>query len=202
MKRKVASNAGKSVYCYFSKSDIWKLLSLFLLVFLASANGFWSSIKRERDVIRNSDIGKIAVGLESYKQAFGSYPESSEDGRIVACAGKDTKVLRDRRGSPVREPGASRDKLVNLVPCDWGKDSLRDALDGNYPPFLDKLPQDPLAEKGFSYRYSFKDGKYFIYVAYETKKMPDYSRNVLSQKEKCGTKFCNAARTNGVVMVK
>ncbi len=184
------------------KKDIWRLFLIFLAVFLASFWGFQESLKRERDVGRSKDIGNIARALEAYRAVFGYYPDSSEDGRIIACADANTKVLRDKSGFGIREPGAVRDKIINMIPCDWGKDGLCDPLDGNYPPFLEKLPQDPFADKGFSYRYFFKDGKYFIYASYETRKMPDYSEGILSQKIKCGVRFCNAARTNGVAVVK
>jgi len=183
------------------KKDFWKLFFLFFLVFIASILGFNESTKGERDVRRNEDISNIAKAIEAYRQAFGYYPES-KDGKIVACAGPDTKVLRDRNGFGIREKGAVRDKLVGLVPCEWGQDPLRDASDGNYPAFLDKLPQDPEFGRGFSYRYEFENGHYFVYVAYETKRMSDYSKNVLSKRIVCGTKFCNASRTNGVEIVK
>jgi len=183
------------------KKDFWKLFFLFFLVSLASALGFNESAKRERDVRRNEDISNVAKAIEAYKQAFGYYPES-KDGKIVACAGNDTKVLRDKNVLGIREKGASRDKLVGLAPCEWGQDPLRDVSDGNYPAFLDKLPQDPESSRGFSYRYDFENGRYFVYVAYETKRMPDYSKNVLNKKVACGYKFCNGARTNGIEIVK
>lgn len=184
------------------RKDVLKLFLIFFVVFAASFFGFQESLKRERDQRRSEDIGNIARALEAYKIAFGYYPESSEDGRIVACAGNNTRVLRDKTGVGIRELGALRDKIVNMVPCDWGQDSLGDPLDDNYPPFLEKIPQDPLANKGLSYKYSFNDGRYFIYTAYETKKMPDYSKSILDQRIKCGVHFCNSARTNGVVTVK
>lgn len=179
-----------------------RVFLVFLLVLVVSFYGFSEAKKRERDVKRNADISLVAQALEAYRQAFGYYPEVSDDGRIIACAGEDTKVLKDQNGLGVREPGAVRDKLVNLVPCDWGKDALRDALDGNYPAFLEIIPQDPLSDKGYSYRYEFKDGKYYVYVSYETRRMPDYNKNILLQKIKCGIVFCNAARSNGVEIVR
>ncbi len=182
--------------------DILRLFLIFFIVFLVSVFGFSESLKRERDLRRSEDIGNIARALEDYRRVFGYYPDSSEDGRIIACADDNTKVLRDKTGMSVKESGALRDKIVDMVPCDWGKDSLRDPLDSNYPPFLEKIPQDPLSYKGFSYIYFFKDGKYFIYAAYETKRMPDYSKNILYQKISCGVRFCNTARTNGVAVVK
>jgi hypothetical protein len=181
--------------------DYFKIAFIFILVFTASLWSFDNSRKRERDVKRNEDISNIAKAVEAYKIAFGYYPDSS-DGKIVACSGPQTKVLKDKNGIPVREKGALRDKLVGLVPCEWGKDSLGDASDGNYPAFLEKLPQDPLSQKGFSYRYDLEDGQYFVYVSYETQKMPDFSKNISRQKISCGLKFCNAGRTNGVELVK
>jgi len=183
------------------KKDFWKLFFLFFLVFMASALGFNESAKRERDVRRNEDISNIAKAIEAYKQAFGYYPES-KDGKIVACANPNTKVLRDKNGFGIREKGASRDKLVGLAPCEWGQDPLRDASDGNYPAFLDKLPQDPESSRGFSYRYDFENGRYFVYVTYETKRMPDYSNNVLKKRILCGKKFCNGGRTNGIEILR
>lgn len=179
-----------------------KVFLVFLLVLTASFYGFSEAKRRERDLKRNADISAVAQALEAYRQAFGYYPQSSDDGRIIACAGENTKVLKDRSGFEVREPGAVRDKLVNLVPCDWGNDALRDAVDGNYPAFLELIPQDPLSDNGYSYRYDFKDGKYYVYVSYETKRMPDYNKNILLQKIDCGIAFCNAARTNGVEIVR
>lgn len=183
------------------KSDFFKLLIIIFFVFLSSLLGFSESIKRERDIRRNEDVSKIAKAIEDYKVTFGYYPES-QDGKIMACAGINTKVVRDENNTPVKEKGAVRYKLTGLAPCEWGKDALRDAWDGNYPAFLDKLPQDPKSSDGFSYRYDFKDGNYFVYVSYETKRMPDYSKNILSQRIACGVRFCNAARRNGVEIVK
>jgi len=181
---------------FLRKNEILGILIILFFILLANFISFKISQRNARDVQRNLDLGAVRQGLELYFQDYRYYPLSSADGKIVACKGEETKVLRDNRGFPVREKNAKKPKLVNLKECQWGKDGLFDVQDYNYPSYLSKLPQDPLQEKGFSYRY-FSDGtKFQIYGAFEGKTLKEYDKEIARLQIFCGTKVCNFGKAS------
>jgi hypothetical protein len=163
---------------------------IFALLIIFSYINYLVSLRKERDFQRKLDIATIAKGVESYALDYGSYPLSSDDGKIIACKGADTDYLRNEKGDVVKY-SSNKAPLVNLVPCNWGKDSLRDVLDVNYPNYISTIPKDPHQEMGASYVY-FSDGEgYYVFGSYEGKSEIEYSSEVKDLNVACGVRICN-----------
>lgn len=180
------------------KSDIAKILIVFALVFLANYWGFVSAFKRERDNRRILNIGDLETGLKRYYSEFGYYPASDGEGRIVACRGPYTNFEKTAEGVVVAKPGFDKAKLINLVPCQWGKDALLDAMDVNYPAYINTIPEDPRSAKGFSYKYISDGVSFRILASLELKESDNYSKKIKKEKIKCGVKYCNFERHAGL----
>ena len=179
------------------KSDFWGILIILILIVLVTLFNFQISKKNERDKIRNLDVTNIAKGLEKYRVDYGYYPKSDSEGKIIACKGDET-VIQKVNGKPVYRTGAKKPILLNLIPCNWGEDSLYDVTDINYPHYLDLIPADPQFDSGVSYKYESDGSGYKIYVSYEGKTTMDYRKSIKEKKILCGRRFCNAGRMNGV----
>jgi type II secretory pathway pseudopilin PulG len=182
---------------YLKKKEFLGIGVILGLIVIASLFGFSESKKRARDEQRNLDISAISAGLEKYKADYGYYPGSSNDGEIVACMGENTRVVKDKSGNPLKQKGANKYTLENLIACQWGHDALQDVMDINYPSYLKTLPVDPQFAEGITYFYQQKEGQYFVYASYETKDISDFSQAVKDKKIACGSRVCNVARTNG-----
>jgi type II secretory pathway pseudopilin PulG len=175
------------------KKDIVVILFVFFLVFLSNYVGFSNSLKRQRDIQRILDIGKIESGLRSYRSEYGAYPLSTDDGRILACPGPNTKYVTDETGKPVVTT-FKKSKLKNLIPCEWGKDSLWDATDINYPAYIDGLPKDPMGEKGYKYIYRSDGNGFEIYGHLELREHKEFDNLILKKNIDCGKVTCNFGR--------
>lgn len=173
--------------------EILIVVSVFAFVLVANFIGFNTSLKRQRDIQRILDIGKIESGLKLYKEDFGEYPLSSDDGRIMACPGPETGVEMDETGKP-KASLFKKPKLVGLIPCQWGKDSLLDASDINYPPYIDGIPTDPLQNKGLIYLYKSGGQGYQLLAHLELKEHKEFDILILRRKVKCGKEYCNFGR--------
>lgn len=175
------------------KTFIWYLLTPFVLVWLANLLGFSTSFRRMRDAQRNLDVGFVVKGLQAYRADYGTYPLSTDDGRIVACAGELTGIVKTDMNLPVYEPGANKPKLKNLASCQWGTDYLGDPMDVNAPKYISVLPKDPLSQKGLYYRYE-SDGRTFsLYAHFEINHDIGYDKGIAA---KCGSRKCNLKRSS------
>jgi len=174
---------------------------IFFCVIVATLLGFRSSFMRERDIQRVLDIGALEVGINKYYSEFGFYPEASVDGRIVACIGDKTVFETDSTGK-VKFTSNKKVKLLNLIPCEWGKDPLGDAGDLEYPPYVSIIPKDPLSDKGGSYKYLSNGKHYQILASFETKEINDYDPDIKKRREKCGNVICNFGRSDGIILSK
>ena len=180
-----------------TKRDVVGVSVIFIAIFIITFLNFLVSKRNERDKIRNLDITNIAKALEKYRVDYGYYPKSDSKGRIIACKG-DKTVIKKIKGKPIHKVGAKKPILLNLIPCDWGKDSLYDVSDINYPHYLENIPADPQSDSGVSYRYESNGSEYKVYVSYEGKTTTDYRKSIEERKILCGRRFCNAGRTVGV----
>jgi len=176
-----------------SKKDIVILFCIFLLVLISNFVGFTTSLKRQRDIQRILDIGKIESGLNKYKIEYGEYPLSDNEGQMLACPGPKTGVELDETGKP-KASLFKKPKMVNLIPCVWGKDSLLDASDINYPAYIDKLPADPLQDKGYKYVYKSNGKGYEILGHLELREHKEFDKLILNMKILCGKPYCNFGR--------
>lgn len=158
------------------KESIW-LLFILIFVFAVSFSNLRVSLRRARDVQRKNDIRLVSDSLVRYQTDFGSFP-LSQDGKIVACKGPDTK--KDARGI-----------ITGFIPCEWRLDSLKDVFDESYPPYVTTLPDDPNYQKGIDYIY-FSDGQLFqIYAALEGKDEAEYDTKIVARGIICGAQICN-----------
>ncbi len=162
---------------FFTRKELFGVILILGAIVLASLNNFKVSLRRARDVQRKSDIRAVSDALERYSGDFGAFP-LSEDGKIVACRGPETKI--DEKG-----------RISGLTFCEWGKDALADISDPSYPPYKDKLPQDPFFEKGFAYIYLASASHFQLYASLEGADEPEYDPRIVARNLSCGGDICN-----------
>lgn len=161
----------------FSKNELLAIVIILAAITAASLSNFRISLRRARDTQRKNDIGTLTDALVRYGGDFGSFP-ISQDGKIVACRGPETKI--DKKG-----------RITNLVACEWGKDSLADISNPPYPAYISTLPADPETEKGPRYIY-FSNGRRFqFYASLEGADEAEYDGKILARKISCGSRICN-----------
>lgn len=174
---------------FFNKKESIWILVIFLFLLTASYIGYTDAKKRERDITRLLDFGNTAKAIEAFKRDFDTYPLSTENGELIACIGEDTDYIRDDLGRFVVSK-AGKPLRSNLIACEWGKDPLMEDL------YLEILPKDTQDDEGVKYVY-ISDGEGFaLFGSYETKEMPDYSKDVKEQNTDCGTRICNFVRAS------
>jgi hypothetical protein len=169
----------------FTKSEVRAVGVILLGIFVLSFFNFRVSLRRARDSQRKSDIGSIYEALNNYFQDFGQFPLSSADGKIIACKGPETKL------DPLTGV------VINLVPCGWGQDALRDVMDLEYPEYLKALPADIHAKKGATYLYLSTGSRYQLYAALEGKTEAEYDVKIVARNLKCGLRICNFGKASG-----
>jgi len=169
----------------FTKIELISLGLIFLVLVGVSAPNFAASIKRARDQVRRDDMAAIQGAMASYLNDFGSLPGSSPDGKIMACKKPDSKIEVDAKGRLV----------VDLIPCEWGHDSIVDLTPGSSKVYLDKIPLDPDTKKGVNYVY-FSDGKrYQVFTSFEVKSQAEYNPKIEARNINCGARICNVGRS-------
>ena len=169
---------------FFTRQELFAVILILGVIVVASLTNFKVSLRRSRDVQRKNDVRSVTDALVKYSEDFGPFP-LSEDGKIVACRGPETKV--DEKG-----------RITGLVACEWGEDALADVSDPSYPPYKEKLPQDPLFKKGFRYLY-LSSGRHFqLYASLEGTDEPEYDAKIIARKLSCGDFICNFGLSYGV----
>lgn len=134
-------------------------------------------------------MASLKTMAENYKKDFGTYPLSTEDGRFLACIAPGDTVKLDEKGR----------LIANLIPCEWGKDSLRDLTPGSTKVYFEQLPGDPHHNQGVKYVY-FSDGaRVQIYAALEGDDDAEYDPKVVARNLNCGNEICNLGRGYGCV---
>lgn len=170
----------------FNKAEIVWISVIFLILFAISYPNFIVSLRRARDVTRKSDIGAIANGLNEFFEDFGTYPLSSEDGRIIGCLKEGTT------------PGVDKKErlTVDLSPCKWGEEPLIDLTPGSTKIYLSVVPVDPNNSKEVKYRYFSNGRKFQIFTALEGSDEPEFDPKVLARSIDCGVWKCNMGRAS------
>lgn len=166
---------------------------VFGIVVLVSLFNFKGALRKARDYQRKYDINRIVDALEIYKEEFGFYPPSSEDGKILGCKkqGVNEEDLIDTKTDVTFE-----EKLKGIFEeCEWGKDSLRDITDLNYPAYIDPLPADPDTQKGVNYFYVSNVSYFQVFGAFEGKSEPEYREGVENRNLMCGKRVCNFGKS-------
>jgi hypothetical protein len=180
----------------FTKQETLVIGIILLAIVVVSLNNFKIAIRRSRDAQRRGDLAAISEALDKFHEDFGYFPFSSTDNRIAACRPDDfDELLQDS----VREEGFDYlHYFSGLVPCQWGKDSLRDLSDESYPAYLASIPADPRTEKGFSYVYLSNGNRYQIYAYLEGEESEaGYYQGVVDRGLSCGSKVCNYGKSFG-----
>jgi type II secretory pathway pseudopilin PulG len=176
----------------FTKPELISLSLIFLLLVVISVPNFVLSLRRARDQVRRDDMGALQHGLDEYHADFRQFPLSSPDGKIIACKAPDTTPVVDAKGR----------LKVDLIPCEWGRDSLIDLTPGSSKVYVKVIPGDPGLDKGITYKY-FSDGESFqIFAALEGKDEPEYDEKIIARNISCGTQICNLARSSGCSIYK
>lgn len=123
-----------------SKSEILMVGSVFLFILGISAFQLKIGQMKTRDAQRKADVELVARALRAYKDDHKFLPvEATGSGKINSC-GKNGEFA-----------------------CEWGTGKIVDAQNVVY---MEKLPVEPFAFKGWSYMY---DGQK-IYVVLENKR--------------------------------
>jgi len=174
---------------FFTKEEILVVFGILVIIVLISLQNFKISLRRARDAQRKDGVGTIANGLARYRDDFARFPLSSSDGKILACR---PKVSDDEKEK----------KIVVFEPCEWGEDSLRDALDLSYPAYIETIPSDPNYESGSYYLYLSNGSRFQIYAALEGDDEDEYDPNIVQRGLKCGEKLCDFGRSSGVPLDK
>lgn len=168
----------------FSKEELFALIIIFGILIVISVPNFVVSLRRSRDQTRRDELGAIQAALGNYHEAFGSFPASTPDGKLLACKRPEDKVTTDAKGNLV----------VNLIPCEWGRDGLVDLTPGSSNIYIKTLPGDPFFSKGVSYRY-ISDGNMFqLFGSFEGSDEAEYDSKIVDRNIKCGNKICNVGR--------
>lgn len=164
------------------KEAFWVLVILFVISLISFFN-FKTSLRRSRDAERKADIRTISDGLAAYQKDFGFFP-LSQDGKIVACKGSDTRV--DEKG-----------RILGLIPCEWGKDPLKDVLDENYPAYIETLPDDPYYDRGYTFTYFSNASRFQVYASLEGEDEAEFDPKIVARAVFCGVKLCNYGLSSG-----
>lgn len=170
---------------FFTRKELLAVVLIFSAIILASLSNFKVSLRRARDVQRKSDIRAVSDALERYSGDFGAFPHSV-DGKIVSCRGPETKI--DEKG-----------RITGLTTCEWGVDALADISDPSYPPYKDKLPEDPYSGKGFAYIYLSNANRFQLYASLEGADEPEYDQGIIARNLSCGSYICNFGIGYGAV---
>lgn len=166
----------------FTKTEIKSLIVIFLILVGISWPNFSLSLRRSRDQIRRDDMGNIQAAIDSYYSDYGIFPASTEDGRMVVCK------------------GAEKNGIIEIIPCEWGRDTWVNLTPGVSKEYMRVLPGDPSAKKGFRYLY-FSDGsRYQLFASMEGPDEPSYDQKLADRKVMCGNSVCNIGRVNNVPM--
>jgi len=169
----------------FTKNELIGLLAIFLILIVISAPNFLLSLRRARDQVRRDDMGAFQHAMDEYHADFGEFPKSSPDGKLVACKSPNDKAEIDKNGRV----------LVNLVPCEWGYDSLVDLTPGSNKVYLKVIPGDPQAKNKIQYTYSSDGGRYQILASLEGSDEPEYDLKIAKRGVLCGMRVCNIGRS-------
>lgn len=173
---------------FLKRSEIFAFFLLIFFIVVVSYFNFQVSFRRERDNIRRNDLTAVVDALEAYRRDYNVYPTSTEDGKIVACAGPNTIVVRKNRQKMF---------VKDAVGCDWGKDNMYlDPNDIKSSKLLSPIPQDPELVDGLSYFYISDGLEFQIFAFFEGKDEKEYDQNIEVLGLMCGSKICNVGKTS------
>jgi len=171
----------------FSKKETISIIVIFLVLVAISMPNFIVSLRRARDQVRRDDMGRLQSALADYEADFGTFPMSTSDGRIIACKAPNAKVQIDKNGRI----------NIDLIPCEWGRDSFTDLTPGSKKVYMGTLPSDPQENQGVKYLYSSDGIRYQILSSMEGTDEPEYDKTIVAREVMCGSRVCNMGRAFG-----
>ena len=170
----------------FSKIEAISLIVIFSILITISVPNFIVSLRRARDQVRRDDMGVLVHALTEYSADYGAFPTSSDDGLIMDCLKPGETPVKDSKDM----------RIINLIPCQWGKDAFTDLINGRI--YMSILPREPDYEKGAKYLY-FSDGnRYQTYGAMEGMDEAEIDPKIVAMGLVCGDKICNVGRSYNV----
>lgn len=180
---------------FFSKKETLGIVVILTLIFVASLYNFRISLRRARDAQRKADLGQIANAAGAFQNDFGFYPPSL-DGKIVACKKDGVDNYSEYKDS-LSSNSNEIDLFEIYAPCEWGKDSLSDIFDPEYPPYVETLPQDPHSSTGGHYTYISSGNRFQLYAGLEGKDEDDAQSKIAERNISCGIRICDFGRASG-----
>lgn len=156
----------------FTKKQFTFLTTVLIIISSVTVVNLFASYRKSRDNERKNDLGDIVKRIGDYEKRFGSFPLSSEDGKIIGCNGFQDKLGR-----------------WFFKPCEWAENKVNS-------PFFDPLPHDPYVDKGRHFVYRSNGKTFQLYAALEGTYEDEYDKNILARGISCGDVSCNAGRTN------
>ena len=161
----------------FTLIELIVVISIIAILAVIALGGFRSTQYKARDGQRKSDLKQIANALEVIYYDHGRYPDSDDNGNMLAC--------------PYDPDDPSKSDS-----CTWGSGEVEtkdeDAL------YIRKLQEDPSSGNYF-YR-SFDNGqKYQLYARLENPNDPDLISDlpeITDPLPDCGNNDCNFAITS------
>ena len=167
----------------FSRTEVISLLIIFSILIVVSVPNFVISLRRARDQIRRDDMGLVQKALGEYYSDFKAFPTGSPDGRIMNCLRAGDKPVQGKDGMWKVDP----------IPCDWGKDPLKNLFsDKIYMPIL---PIDPDYQKGVTFLYLSDGNRYQLFAAMEGMEEAEIDPKIIARNLKCGSRVCNIGRS-------
>jgi len=181
---------------FFNKKETVGVVIILTLILAASLYNFRISLRRARDAQRKADLGQMADAIGAFQNDFGFYPPSL-DGKIVACKKEEVSNYAEYQESLIL--GENKIDLFEIyAPCEWGKDSLADVFDPEYPPYVKTLPDDPHASQGAYYTYLSNGNRFQIYTGLEGKD-EDAAQSLIAKRDiSCGLRICDFGRASGL----
>ena len=180
---------------FFSKKETLGVVVILTLILIASLYNFRISLRRARDAQRKADLGQMANAVGAFQNDFGFYPPSL-DGKIVACKKDGVDNYTEYKDSLALKSDEI-DLFEIYAPCEWGKDSLSDIFDSEYPPYVKTLPQDPHSSTGGHYTYISSGNRFQIYAGLEGKGEDDAQSIIAERNISCGIHICDFGRASG-----
>lgn len=168
----------------FTKSELISVIAIFLLLIVIAVPNFVASLRRARDQVRRDDLGALMGSLGGYYEYFGTFPLSSNDGKIIDC-------IRPNGFEPYIDKYGKW--IFDTIGCSWGLDSFVN-LETEFK-YMKTLPADPEEQKGAEYLYLSDGKRYQIFVAMEGKNEAEVDQEIINMGLMCGNRICNVGRS-------
>lgn len=153
----------------FNKNEFKFVVVTLAVIIAATLVNLNISYRKSRDMQRKSDIRSIYDNLLLFEKDYGFFPESTEDGKLVACD---------------RESDGENGFIFH--PCEYLQSDFMNIT----------LPTDPSHLDGRAYFYISNGESFQILASLESKREDEYSAGIEGRNIACGNNICNFGRSN------